>query len=125
MKLFLIIFLLPICLNAQKSIDPDGHIKHYYISAIISAGTGEIIYKKTKLNGISSLIGTGIGITVNMTKEFVIDGIMKYGQKTIGDIIVGNMGAICGGFLHRISLDLREKKKQRELYKLELSKDIF
>ena len=70
-------------------------------------------------------MGTLIGITVNAGKEVVYDKYMHKGVPSLGDGIVGSFGAITGGFIQRISIDLRQKKKERELYKLELTKQLL
>lgn len=125
MKVIVIILFFSLGLNAQQKFDADGHIKHFYASAFISGTSAEILYKKTKLQGLSSLVGALIGITVNTGKEIIWDGYMHRGVKSLGDGISGSMGAISAGMVHRVTIDFRYKKKQRQLENMRRAHELY
>lgn len=122
MKL-LIAILLTVSLNAQ--VDKDGHAKHFYACMGISMGVSEIVYQTTNLDGYAPLIGGAAAIGANEFKENIWDGKWHHGVKTLGDRIVGFMGAVTGMFLWWIVEDLRNKKEQRRLTKLIHAKEIL
>lgn len=131
MKYLLIIFIL-ISVNLKAG-DPfkfpafklDDKAKHFYVAMSASIVAGEILYQTTDLEGLSSAIGTALGISITVAKEYVYDRYLKHGVFSIDDMIVGIFGAITGGIVHRVIIDLRYKHNQKEIIKLRNAKELL
>lgn len=131
MKLILIFFIL-ITVNLKAG-DPfkfpvfkiDDKAKHFYVAMGASIVAGEILYQVTDLEGLSSLIGAAFGISITLAKDYIYDRYYKRGVFSVGDIIAGCMGAIAGGMIHRVIIDLRYKHNQKQLIKLRNAKELM
>ncbi|MES2287541.1 MAG: hypothetical protein V4547_17740 [Bacteroidota bacterium] len=125
----ILFFVLVINAKSQVKITQDFIIDdkkaHFYGSGIISVGVGEIVYQTTNLEGLSSLIGSGAALILTWGKELVWDKRLGYGVYSLMDGLVGSGGAGSGGMGHRVSIDLRYKRKQKELIKLRHSKELL
>jgi hypothetical protein len=117
MKTILLI-LFPFILNAQFK---EDKLLHYGTAAVTTIVVGEFVYHLTDLEGVSSLVGTGFGLLLTFGKEFFWDGYLGKGTKSNEDLFAGGMGAFQGGLGHRISIDLRDKKKTKEYKKFKKS----
>lgn len=98
---------------------------HFYIAMGSSIIVGEIFYQVNDLEGLNSLIGVAFGISITVAKEYVYDRFLKRGVFSIDDIIVGIFGAITGGMIHRVIIDLRYKHHQKEIIKLRNAKELL
>lgn len=131
MKYILIIFILisvnlkagnPFKFPAFKLTDDA---KHFYVAMGASIVAGELLYQTTDLEGLSSLIGTAFGITITLAKEYIYDRYYNRGVFSLEDILAGCFGAITGGMIHRVIIDLRYKKEQNRLIKLRNAKELM
>lgn len=129
MKFFLFISLFSsLAIKGQFSFPElkfDDKAAHFYVGASSAIMVGEIIYQVTNLEGLSSAVGAGFGISITLAKEYIYDRYLKRGVFSIDDIIVGCFGAVTGGMIHRVIIDLRYKHNQNKLIKLQHSKLIL
>lgn len=131
MKHILIIFIL-ISVNLKAG-DPfkfpafkfDDKAAHFYVAMGSSIVVAEIVYQVTNLEGLSSAVGAAFGISITLAKEYVYDQYLKRGVFSIDDMIVGIFGAVTGGFIHRVIIDLRYKHNQKEIIKLRNAKELL
>ena len=103
----------------------DDAFKHEAAGGIIAIVTGEIIYQTTNLEGLSSAIGAGAGITITLAKEFIYDKYFQMGVFSLNDIIAGCMGSLTGAMIHRVIIDLRYRHEQKRLIKISNAKRIL
>ena len=129
MKLFIYItFLFCFACKAQFNFPElkfDDKAAHFYVAMGSSIIVGEIVYQVTNLEGLSSAVGTAFGISITLAKEYIYDRYLKHGVFSIDDMIVGIFGAVTGGFIHRVIIDLRYKHNQKQLIKLHNAKEIL
>ena len=98
MKTILFILLFPFLSFTQ-----DGSGKHFVAGAIISYGTGEIVYYKTKKISIATWTGIGMATVAGASKELIYDKEMKLGNPSFTDAF----NTTAGGFLGVIILGCR------------------
>ncbi|MEO6301758.1 MAG: hypothetical protein ABIP51_01170 [Bacteroidia bacterium] len=103
------IILLLFVIQVRGQIISDDKTKHFYVAMGASVSVGELLYKKTNLHGISSLVGILSGIAITIGKETIYDKKLGRGTPNLNDAIVGCFGSITGGMIHRISIDIRDK----------------
>lgn len=123
-----ILFLILICFNLRGQIDfPkfDDKAAHFYVSFSSAIIVGEITNQITDLQGLSSAIGGAFAITITLGKEYFYDRYLGLGVFSIDDIIVGCMGAITGAIVHRVIIDLIQRKKQDKFIKLNNAKRLL
>lgn len=129
MKVFLFISIFfPLIIKSQFNFPElkfDDKAAHFYVAMGSSIIVGEVLYQCTNLEGLSSAVGMAFGISITVAKEYIYDRYFKYGVFSIDDMIVGIFGAITGGMIHRVIIDLRYKHKQNKLIKISNAKRIL
>lgn len=103
----------------------DDKAQHFYVAAGSAYVVSEIVYQTTDLDGLSPLVGTGFALAITYAKELVWDGMMHRGTKSLADGVFGTGGAFTGGIVHRVRIDIYDRRQERELQHLEQSKRIL
>lgn len=124
MKTFFLI-LLTFKLSAQVPTWFDDKAKHFYVAAGSAYLVSEIVYQTTDLDGLAPLVGTGFALAITYGKELIYDGMMHRGTKSFADGVFGTGGAFTGGMVHRVRIDIHDRRQERELQHLEKSKRIL
>ena len=125
---FYILFLFSISLKSQidfPKFELSDKTKHNWVAMGSSILVGEVLYQTTDLEGLSSAIGAAFGISITLAKEYIYDRYFKRGIFSVDDIIAGCFGAVTGGMVHRVIIDLRYRKEQKRLIKIRNSKELL
>lgn len=131
MKFFICLYLLiTVSLKAQNyfklpELKFDDKAAHFYVAMGSSIVVGEVLYQCTNLEGLSSAVGAAFGISTTLAKEYIYDRYYKRGVFSIEDILVGCFGAVTGGMIHRVIIDLRYKHNQKQVIKLRNAKELM
>lgn len=106
----IILLLLAIQLSGQIAI--NDKTKHFYVAMGTSVSVSELLYKRTDLGGLSPLLGVLTGMVVTIGKEVIYDKQLGLGTPSINDGIVGCFGSATGGIIHRICIDIKDKRDE-------------
>lgn len=103
-------FLLFISLNLFSQKD---YSQHYIVSVNMSSFFTSSVYFVTKKPLLSTAIGVVTSFGVGMAKEFIYDGYLGKGTKSMADLDADGRGSIVGGMFSFAIIDMIKKKQTR------------
>ena len=108
----IILILLATQLSAQVVFEKEA--KNFYLAMGTSITVSEILHQKTDLGTLSPIVGALSGILMNSGKQVIQNKWAKRDNVNLGNGKVGFFGAITGGIVHRIYIDIKDKKTKSE-----------
>lgn len=118
MKTIIIACLLSLGLSAQI----DDKTKHFYAGFGITVISAEVCNQITDRPALSALSGFALGTLAGIIKESIYDKAMDKGTCSNTDAFMTSWGSACGALVIRVRFDLRDKKNNKQLEKLEQQK---
>ncbi len=103
----LILLLLSLKITGQTHVTSA---KHFYLAMGTSMSVSELLYKKTNLDGLSPLVGMFAGVAITIGKDVLNN---RNSDKLVPDLnkgILGCFGSITGSMIHRVTIDIRDKR---------------